>query len=57
LTAETRSHVLRIEQDNTDEVADSDALIPATGIIVGIGLTIMLWCLIILAIYWIRLSL
>lgn len=38
------------------KASEADALAPATGIIVGIGLSIMLWCLIILVMYWNRLT-
>ena len=50
----TLSPVLGVVQDITEEASKADALAPAKGIIVGIGLSIMLWCLIILVIYWIR---
>jgi hypothetical protein len=40
-----------------EQVCLADAPAPATGIILGIGLSIILWCLIILGMYWIRLSL
>jgi uncharacterized membrane protein len=35
-------------QDSTWETSEADALAPATGFIVGIGLCVILWCLIIL---------
>ena len=44
-------------QDSIDEAGNADALAPATGIMVGIGLSSLLWCLIVLALYWIRLHL
>jgi hypothetical protein len=52
--AKTLSPVLRVVQDITEEDSEADALGPATGIIVGIGLSSMLWCLIILVMFWIR---
>ncbi|MEO7860207.1 MAG: hypothetical protein ABIU05_07135 [Nitrospirales bacterium] len=36
------------------EALNADALSPARGIVVGIGLSIMLWCVIISVIYWVR---
>jgi len=50
-TAEPSSHVRGVGQNKTEGAPDSDALAPAIGIIVGIELSIMLWCLIILAMY------
>jgi hypothetical protein len=49
--------VLRRVQDLTEEYPKVEALSPAKGIIRAIGLSVMLWCLIIPVIYWIRLSL
>ena len=49
--------VLRRVQDLTEEHPEVDALSPAKGIIRAIGLSVILWGLIILVIYWIRLSL
>ncbi len=51
---EPPSPVLRRVQDITEEYPKVDALSPAKGIIGAIGMSIMLWCLIILVIYWIR---
>ena len=55
--AKTLSPVLGVAQDSTEEASKADALAPATGIMAGIGLSIMLWCLIILVMYWVRLHL
>jgi hypothetical protein len=44
-------------QDLTEEYPEVEALFPAKGIIRAIGLSVMLWCLIIPVIYWVRLSL
>ena len=52
--AKTRSQVQSVRQDNTEEPSDAYALAPATGMIVDIGLSTMLWCLIILTMYWIH---
>jgi hypothetical protein len=48
------STVLRAVPAITEEYTKRDGLSPAKGIIAGIGLSIMLWWLIILAINWIR---
>jgi hypothetical protein len=53
----TRAPVLRRVQDLTEEHSEVDALSPAKGIIRAIGLSVILWGLIILVTYWIRLSL
>lgn len=42
---------LRVVGDSLGEDSDIDALAPATGMVVGAGLSVILWCLIILAIY------
>ena len=55
--AKTLSPVLDVAQDITEDYPAVGAVSPATGITVGIGLSIMLWCLIILVMYWIRLHL
>lgn len=55
--AKTRFPVRGLAQDMAEEVSKADALAPATGIVVGIGLSIMLWCLIVLVMYWVRLHL
>ena len=55
--AKTLSLVRGVAQDITEEASTAHALAPATGIMVGIGLSIVLWCLIVLATYWIRLHL
>ena len=55
--AKTLSLVRGVAQDITEEASTAHALAPATGIMVGIGLSIMLWCLIILVMAWIRLHL
>ena len=55
--AKTLSPVLGVAQDSTEEASKADALAPATGIMAGIWLSIMLWCLIILVMYWVRLHL
>ena len=49
----TLSPVLHRVQDSTKEYPDVDTLSPAVGLIGGIGLSVMLWCLIVLVIYWI----
>ena len=49
--------MLRRVQDLTEEHPEVDALSPAKGIIRAIGLSVILWGLIILVIYWIRLTL
>ena len=51
--AKPLSPVLRVVQGIPVEDTDTDALAPATGIIAGIGLSIMTWCLIILIIIWV----
>ena len=56
-TAEPRSQVWRVGQDKTEEASDAYALVPPTGMIVEIGLSTMLWCLIILTMYWIHVQL
>ena len=56
-TAEPRSQVRSVGQDNTEEASDAYALVPATGMIVEIGLSTMLWCLIFLTMYWIHVQL
>ena len=56
-TAEPCSQVRSVGQDNTEEASDAYALVPATGMIVEIGLSTMLWCLIILTMYWIHVQL
>jgi hypothetical protein len=48
------SPVLGVTQDMTEEASEADGLGPARGIVVGTGLSIVLWCLIVLVIYWIR---
>ena len=55
--AKTLSPVLGVAQDVTGEYPVIRVISPAKGIIVGIGLSAMLWCLIILVIYWIRINL
>lgn len=55
--AKTLSPVLRLIANNREEASDADALTPATGMMVKVGLSMMLWGLIFLAWYWIRLSL
>jgi hypothetical protein len=37
-----------------EEDSEAHALAPATGVIAGIGLSIMLWSFIILVVFWIR---
>lgn len=44
-------------QDSMDEAGNADPLAPAMGIMAGLELSIVLWCLIVLALYWIRLHL
>ena len=55
--AKTLSPVRGVAQDMTEDASHVDALAPATGIVVGIGLSIVLWCLIILVMYGVRLHL
>ena len=55
--AKTLSPVRGMAQGMTEEVSNADALAPATGIVVGIGLSAMLWCLIVFVMYWVRLHL
>ena len=43
-----------VAQDITEEASTADALIPAKGIIVGMGLSILLWGFIVLVMYWTR---
>ena len=50
------SLVLRRVQDLTEEYPEVEALSSAKGIIGAIGVSVMLWCLIIPVIYWVRLS-
>ena len=50
--AKTSPPVLGVAQDVTEEYPEISVISPAKGIIVGIGLSAMLWCLIILVIYW-----
>ncbi len=57
LNAETQARKLRLVANNRKEASDADALVPATGMIVGVGLSMTLWSLIFLAWYWFRLSL
>lgn len=52
--AEIPSPGLGAAQDITEEQPDVDAFAPAKGIIVGIGLSLILWCLFFLISYWIR---
>ena len=51
------SSALRVVQEIVEEYPEEDLLCPAKGIIAAIGLSVMLWCLITLVIYWIHLSL
>ena len=51
------SPALRVVQEIAEEYAEGDLLSPAKGIIGAIGLSVMLWCLITLVIYWIHLNL
>ena len=52
--AKTLSLVRGVAQDITEEASTADALIPAKGIIVGMGLSILLWGFIVLVMYWTR---
>jgi hypothetical protein len=49
----TLSLVQHRVQDSTEEYIEVDALSPAMGVIGALGLSVLLWCLIILVIYWI----
>ena len=53
----TLSPALRVVQEIVEEYPEDDLLSPAKGIIGAIGLSVMLWCLITLVIYWIHLNL
>jgi len=55
--AKTLSPVLGVTQGMTEEYPAIGAVSPVKGIIAIVGLSIMLWCLTILAMYWIWLSL
>ncbi len=55
--AETQARKLRLVAKYREEASDADALVPATGMIVGVGLSMTLWSLIFLAWYWMRVSL
>ena len=57
LNVETQARKLRLVANKREEASDADALVPATGMIVGVGLSMTLWSLIFLAWYWFRLSL
>lgn len=52
--AEIPSPGLGAAQDIPEEQPDVDAFAPAKGIIFGIGLSLILWCLFFLISYWIR---
>lgn len=51
LKAKTLSSVPNMVRNSTEETSEADALAPATGIIVGVGLSVILWCLIIFVMY------
>jgi hypothetical protein len=53
----TDSSALSLVPATTEEYSGGDALSPAVGVIAAIGLSIVLWCLIGLAIYWMPFSL
>ena len=54
--AKPRAPQLRVVRDRTEE-DEREALAPTIGILNGIRLSLTLWGLIILVIYWIRVSL
>ena len=49
-----RIKVLAVVPSMPEEDSEAHALAPATGIIVGIGLSIMLWSFVIPLVFWIR---
>jgi hypothetical protein len=49
-----RIRVLAVVPRMPEEDSEAHPLAPATGIIVGIGLSIMLWSLVIPVVFWIR---
>ena len=51
------SPVLGVAQGMTEEYPAVGAVYPVRIIIVVVGLSLMLWCLIVLVMYWIRLRL
>jgi len=51
LKAKTRFPPLRVAQDNTGEESVLEALAPPRGLMNGIGLSLMLWGLLVI-IYW-----
>ena len=51
------SLVLYGPQSMTEEASGVDGLAPATGIIIGVCLSMLLWYLIILVMYWIHVNL
>ena len=53
----TLSLVPAVVHDSTEKASDADGLASGTGTTVGMGLSLLLWCLIILVMYWIRLYL
>ena len=55
--AKTLFLVPAVVYDSTEKASDADGLASGTGNTFGIGLSIVLWCLIILVMYWIRLYL
>ena len=55
--AKTRSPQLRLVQDRTEEESEIEALAPTIGMINGIRLSLTLWSLIVVIIYWIYVSL
>ena len=55
--AKTFPSLVGVVQDITEEAPEADGLGLATGIVVGTGLSIMLWCFIFFVIYLLRLNL
>jgi hypothetical protein len=55
--ANTRSPQLVLVPDHTEEEGEIEALAPIIGMINGIRLSLTLWSLIVLALYWIYVSL
>jgi len=53
----TLSPALHVVQDIAEEYPEGDVLSPAKGTIGALGLSVILWRLITLAIYWIHLNL
>ena len=55
--AKIRSPQLRLVQDRTEEESEIETLAPTIGMMNGIRLSLTLWSLIVVIIYWIYVSL